>query len=47
LKGFQKVLVTAEKSESITIQVPVKGLAYYNVEIKKWLVEPGIYNWNI
>jgi beta-glucosidase len=43
LKGFQKVLVTAGKSETITIQVPVKELAYYNVETKKWTVELGIY----
>ncbi|WP_281299148.1 glycoside hydrolase family 3 C-terminal domain-containing protein [Flavobacterium limnophilum] len=43
LKGFQKVLVSAGKSEIITIQVPVKELAYYNVETKKWTVEPGNY----
>jgi len=43
LKGFQKVLVGAGKSSTITIQVPVKELAYYNVENKKWTVEPGNY----
>ncbi|WP_281324501.1 glycoside hydrolase family 3 C-terminal domain-containing protein [Flavobacterium sp. IMCC34518] len=43
LKGFQKVLVGAGKSATITIQVPVKELAYYNVESKKWTVEPGSY----
>lgn len=43
LKGFQKVLIAAGKSETITIQVPVKELAYYNVETKKWTVEPGNY----
>lgn len=43
LKGFQKVLVGAGKSAVITIQVPVKELAYYNVEAKKWTVEPGNY----
>ncbi|HEX9151600.1 MAG TPA: glycoside hydrolase family 3 C-terminal domain-containing protein [Flavobacterium sp.] len=43
LKGFQKVLIAAEKSETITIQVPVKELAYYNVATKKWTVEPGNY----
>ncbi|MNF63157.1 Exo-alpha-(1-_6)-L-arabinopyranosidase [compost metagenome] len=43
LKGFQKVLVTAGKSETVTIKVPVKELAYYNVETKKWTVEPGKY----
>lgn len=43
LKGFQKVLVTAGNTQTITIQVPVKELAYYNVETKKWTVEPGNY----
>lgn len=43
LKGFQKILVAAGKSETITIQVPVKELAYYDVATKKWTVEPGNY----
>jgi beta-glucosidase len=43
LKGFQKVLVTAGNSQTVTIQLPVKELAYYNVETKKWTVEPGNY----
>ncbi|MFV8465470.1 glycoside hydrolase family 3 C-terminal domain-containing protein [Flavobacterium sp. LB1P62] len=43
LKGFQKVLVAAGNSQTITIQVPVKELAYYNVATKKWTVEPGNY----
>ncbi|MFV5697232.1 glycoside hydrolase family 3 C-terminal domain-containing protein [Flavobacterium sp. ZT3R17] len=43
LKGFQKVLVAAGNSQTITIQVPVKELAYYNVDAKKWTVEPGNY----
>jgi beta-glucosidase len=47
LKGFQKVLVKAGNSETITIKVPVKELAYYNVETKKWTVEPGKYTLNI
>lgn len=43
LKGFQKVLVKAGNSVTVTIKVPVKELAYYNVETKKWTVEPGNY----
>jgi beta-glucosidase len=43
LKGFEKVLVKAGNTQTITIQVPVKELAYYNVETKKWTVEPGNY----
>lgn len=43
LKGFEKVMIAAGKSQVVTIQVPVKELAYYNVESKKWTVEPGNY----
>ncbi|MFV8324770.1 glycoside hydrolase family 3 C-terminal domain-containing protein [Flavobacterium sp. ZS1P14] len=43
LKGFQKVLVAAGNSKTVTIQVPVQELAYYNVATKKWTVEPGNY----
>ena len=43
LKGFQKVLVKTGNSETVTIKIPVKELAYYNVETKKWTVEPGNY----
>lgn len=47
LKGFQKVLVKAGKSATVTIQVPVKELAYYNVDTKKWTVEPGNYTFKL
>ncbi|WP_278020169.1 glycoside hydrolase family 3 C-terminal domain-containing protein [Flavobacterium ginsengisoli] len=43
LKGFKKVAVKAGSSEKITIKVPVKELAYYDVASKKWTVEPGKY----
>ncbi|RVT79727.1 glycosyl hydrolase [Flavobacterium sufflavum] len=43
LKGFKKVLVKAGENQKITINVPVKELAYYNVTSKKWVVEPGSY----
>jgi beta-glucosidase len=44
LKGFKKVLVKAGNSETVTIQLPVKELAYYDVASKKWVVEAGKYN---
>ncbi|HSD08688.1 glycoside hydrolase family 3 C-terminal domain-containing protein [Flavobacterium sp.] len=47
LKGFQKVLIEAGKSTTVTIKVPVKELAYYNVATKSWTVEPGKYTLNI
>ena len=43
LKGFQKVMVKVGGSETVTIKVPVKELAYYDVKTKKWTVEPGNY----
>jgi len=43
LKGFQKKFVKAGGSNTITIKVPVKELAYYNAAAKKWTVEPGKY----
>jgi len=47
LKGFKKVFVKAGSSETVTIQIPVKELAYYDVAAKKWTVEPGKYTLNI
>jgi beta-glucosidase len=43
LKGFKKASVKAGGSEKVTIKVPVKELAYYDVASKKWTVEPGKY----
>lgn len=43
LKGFEKILVSAGQTNTVTFTVPVKELAYYNVEKKAWVVEPGIY----
>jgi beta-glucosidase len=47
LKGFQKVLVKSGDSNTVTIKVPVKELAYYDVAAKKWTVEPGKYTLKI
>ncbi len=43
LKGFKKVNVKKGTSKNVTIQVPIKELAYYNVDKKEWTVEPGTY----
>jgi len=43
LKGFQKTFVKSGSSNKIIIEVPAKELAYYDVETKKWTVEPGKY----
>ena len=43
LKGFKKVLVKKGESEKVTLAIPVKELAYYNVEKHDWEVEKGTY----
>lgn len=47
LKAFNKVLVKAGSSEKVTLTIPVKELAYYDVTSKKWTVEPGTYTFKI
>lgn len=47
LKGFKKVLVKSGKTENVYIELPVKELAYYNVEKRSWVVEAGTYNFKI
>ncbi|TRW26796.1 glycosyl hydrolase [Flavobacterium zepuense] len=47
LKGFNKVSVKAGSTETVTITVPVKELAYYDVAAKKWTVEPGTYTFKL
>jgi beta-glucosidase len=43
LKAFKKVMVPAGKEVMVTLTVPVKDLAYYNEQSKKWVIEPGNY----
>jgi len=47
LKGFNKVSVAAGATQTVTIKVPVKELAYYDVATKKWTVEPGNYTFKL
>jgi beta-glucosidase len=47
LKGFTKALVKSGTTETVTIKVPVKELAYYDVTAKKWTVEPGTYTFKL
>ncbi|NNL15641.1 MAG: glycosyl hydrolase, partial [Flavobacteriaceae bacterium] len=44
LKGFYKVLVNKGETKTVTVGIPVKELAYYNVEKKAWEVEAGTYD---
>lgn len=47
LKGFEKVLVKKGQMATVTMALPVKELAYYDVCLKKWVVESGTYNFRI
>jgi beta-glucosidase len=44
LKGFKKVFVGKGKTQKVTIEIPVKELAFYNEREKKWTVEKGQYS---
>ncbi|WP_372744117.1 glycoside hydrolase family 3 C-terminal domain-containing protein [Lutibacter sp.] len=47
LKGFQKILVKSGTSEKVTLQIPAKELAYFNVIKNNWIVEKGTYQLKI
>ncbi len=47
LKGFEKVMVNVGQTVTAVIAVPVKELAYYNVDKMAWVVEPGTYTFKI
>jgi len=43
LKGFKRVELKAGESKQVTVKIPRKEFAYYDVDAKKWTVEPGSY----
>ncbi len=43
LKGFQKIEVKKDTSETVEILIAVKDLAYYNEAIADWSLEKGMY----
>ncbi|MCF4100233.1 glycoside hydrolase family 3 C-terminal domain-containing protein [Gillisia sp. M10.2A] len=43
LKAFKKVEIPAGEKRTVSLTIPVKELAYYNVESKSWVVEKGSY----
>lgn len=47
LKGFEKVFVKAGESARLEIVIPTADLAYYNVMLDDWIVEPGEYTFMI
>ena len=43
LKGFKKITVKKETTETVEILIPVEDLAYYNEAISGWSLENGTY----
>lgn len=43
LKGFVKLNIAENSAKNASITLLASDLAYYNVEQKKWIVEPGEY----
>ncbi len=43
LKAFKKIEIAPGETANVTLNIPVKDLAYYDVKTSKWVVEPGKY----
>jgi beta-glucosidase len=43
LKAFKKVLVTRGGTEQVALKFNINDLAYFDVKLNKWVVEPGEY----
>lgn len=43
LKGFQKVFLEPNAEKRITISLQSRSFSYYNIAIKDWAVESGVY----
>ncbi len=43
LKAFKKIMVAPGATANVTLSIPVKDLAYYDVKTSKWVVEKGKY----
>ena len=41
LKGFDKVFIKAGESATVSIELDKRSFAYYNVDVKDWVVESG------
>ncbi|HEY4195806.1 MAG TPA: glycoside hydrolase family 3 C-terminal domain-containing protein, partial [Mucilaginibacter sp.] len=43
LKAFRKIMIAPGQVANVSLNIPVKDLAYYDVKTSKWVVEPGKY----
>ena len=47
LKAFEKVHVPHGASSTLSIAIPLHDLAYYNLLLNQWVIEPGAYDIHI
>ncbi len=41
---FEKIMLNANETKTVSFHVTNEELAYYNILLKKWITEPGIYD---
>ncbi len=44
LKAFEKVFLASSERKTLSVSIPLTDLAYYNVLLEQWVVEPGCYS---
>jgi beta-glucosidase len=44
LRAFQRVTLNPAESKTVTLQLPIKQLAFYDVKIHDFRVEPGVFD---
>jgi beta-glucosidase len=44
LRAFQRITLNPGESKTVTLEVPIKHLAYYDVKIHDFRVEPGVFD---
>jgi len=47
LKAFRRVLVPKGKTRTVSLEVPVKDLAYYDEASRRWCVETGLVEFQV
>ena len=43
LKGFEKVFLLPGESQTVSIDLPAEAFRYYDVDEKRWRIDPGEY----
>ncbi|SHM73347.1 glycoside hydrolase family 3 C-terminal domain-containing protein [Mucilaginibacter sp. OK098] len=43
LKAFKKIMVSPAETAAVSMNIDVNDLAYFDIKLRKWIVEPGQY----